>query len=67
MAAKKEKAHTFEEALARLEVIADTLENDNPDLSTALELYEESAKLLKGCTEMLDEAQKKIVVLSKGE
>jgi len=64
--AKKEKELTFEEALTRLEEIANILENDNPDLSKALELYEESAKLLKVCTTMLDEAQAKITVLSKG-
>lgn len=65
--AKKEKVQSFEEALTRLEDIANILENESPDLSKALELYEESAKLLKGCSEMLDEAQKKITVLTKGE
>lgn len=66
-AAKTKKAPSFEEALTRLEDIANTLENESPDLAKALELYEESARLLKGCSEMLDEAQKKIVVLTKGE
>ena len=65
--AKKEKELSFEEALTRLEEIANTLENESPDLSKALEMYEESAKLLKSCSEMLDEAQKKITVLTKGE
>lgn len=65
--AKKEKVQSFEEALTRLEDIANILENESPDLATALSLYEESAKLLKGCSEMLDEAQKKITVLTKGE
>ena len=65
--AKKEKELSFEEALNRLEEKANVLENESPDLSKALEMYEESAKLLKGCSEMLDEAQKKITVLTKGE
>lgn len=65
--AKKEKALSFEESLTRLEEIANVLENESPDLSAALSMYEESAKLLKGCSEMLDEAQKKITVLTKGE
>lgn len=65
MAEKKEKAPSFEQAIARLEEIASILENDSPDLAKALEIYEESAKLLKICTQMLDEAQKKITVLSK--
>lgn len=64
MAATK-KELSFEQSLSRLEEIANTLENESPDLSKALELYEESAKLLKNCSEMLDEAQKKITVLTK--
>ena len=64
MAATK-KELSFEQALSRLEEIANTLENESPDLSKALELYEESSKLLKNCSEMLDEAQKKITVLTK--
>ena len=66
MAATK-KDLSFEQSLSRLEEIANTLENESPDLSKALELYEESAKLLKNCSEMLDEAQKKITVLTKDE
>ncbi len=65
MAAKKEKELSFEEALLRIEQIANILENENPNLSEALGLYEESARLLKDCSDMLDEAQKKITVLSK--
>lgn len=67
MATKKEKELSFEEALTRLEEIAGILENESPDLAKALEMYEESAKLLKDCSGMLDEAQKKITVLTKGE
>ena len=70
MPAKKttenDKKLNFEDALTRLEQIADILENQNPALEKALELYEEGAKLLKECTGMLDEAQKKITVLTKG-
>lgn len=65
MAEKKEKAPSFEQAITRLEEIASILENESPDLAKALEIYEESANLLKICTQMLDEAQKKITVLSK--
>ncbi len=67
MPAKKttETKLSFEEALTRLEEIANILENENPELEKALELYEEGAKLLKECTGMLDEAQKKITVLTK--
>lgn len=62
---KKEKVPNFEEALTRLEEIASLLENSNPPLSTALELYEESAGLLKLCTTLLEDATQKITVLEK--
>ncbi len=63
--AKKEKAPSFEEALTRLEEIANLLENSNPPLDTALSLYEESAGLLKLCSSLLEEATQKITVLEK--
>ena len=63
----KKKELSFEESLTRLENIAQILENESPSLSQALEMYEESAKLLKNCTEMLEGAKAKIVVLSKEE
>ena len=39
--ANKEKEPSFEEALTRLQEIANLLENSNPPLDTALTLYEE--------------------------
>lgn len=63
--AEKETKLNFEDALTRLEEIADILENSSPSLEQALALYEQGAKLLKECTVMLDEAQKKITVLTK--
>ena len=62
--AQKEKL-SFEEALTRLQQIADLLENSNPPLSTALELYEESASLLKLCSALLEQATQKITLLEK--
>lgn len=63
--AKKEKEPSFEEALTRLQEIANLLENSNPPLDTALTLYEESASLLKLCSSLLEEATQKITVLEK--
>ncbi len=62
---KKETAPSFEEALTRLQEIADILENSNPPLDKALTLYEESAKLIKLCSSMLESATQKITVLEK--
>lgn len=61
----KEKVLSFEESLERLSEIADILENKNPPLSDALSLYEESTRIIKECTKMLDEAQIKITQVEK--
>ena len=65
--AEKKKEMSFEKALERLNVIADTLENGNPALEDALALYEEGASLLKSSMTKLKEAEAKITLLSKGE
>ena len=62
---KKDTVPSFEEALTRIQDIANLLENSSPALSEALSLYEESAGLLKLCTTLLDQAQQKITVLEK--
>ncbi len=67
MPAKKTevKELTFEEALVRLNEIADLLENQNPTLEQALSLYEEGASLLKKSAKQLSEAEAKITILTK--
>lgn len=71
MATKKtteeKKEMSFEEALERLNAIADALENDKPSLEKALALYEEGILLLKTNMIKLKEAEAKITLLSKGE
>ena len=70
MPAKKTKTEnkelSFETALERLNAIAEELEEKNPPLDKALSLYEESAGLLKLCSEKLKNAQAKITLLNKG-
>ena len=63
--ANKEITPSFEEALTRLQEIADILENSNPPLDKALTLYEESSRLLKLCSTLLESATQKITVLEK--
>lgn len=65
--AEKKKEMSFEAALERLNIIADTLENGNPSLEDALALYEEGAALLKDSMTKLKDAEAKISLLSKGE
>lgn len=71
MATKKttdeKKEMSFEEALERLNAIADALEKDKPSLENALALYEEGISLLKTNMTKLKEAEAKITLLSKGE
>ena len=55
---------TFEEALARLEQIAQALEDGNLGLDESLACYEEGVKHLKTCHKLLDQAERKIELLS---
>lgn len=65
MADKKEK--TFEESLNELEKIAQNIESGNLNLEQAIAEFEKGIKLSKECTEILDEAEKKINILVQGE
>lgn len=65
-ASKKEiSKRTFEQSLARLEKIVDSLEQGEVPLENAIELYEEGIELSKECTETLSKAELKIKKLSK--
>lgn len=57
----------FEEALAKLEAIVEKLEVGDIPLEEALEAFEEGVKLSRICLKMLDEAEKRIEILVKGE
>jgi len=55
----------FEEAMSRLENIAEKLEKGNLPLDRSLELFEEGMGLYELCSSQLEEAKKKIEVLTK--
>lgn len=57
---------TFEQSMERLEQIVKLLEKGDAPLEDALTLFEEGTTLAGKCGVMLDEAEKKIVRLSKG-
>lgn len=57
----------FEAKMARLDEIVRKMESGEGDLDGMLSLYEEGVKLSKDLNKMLDEAQQKVTVLSKGE
>lgn len=57
---------TFENALSQLESIVARLENGDLPLEDSLKLFEEGIKLSRFCNQKLNEAQKKVEVLLKG-
>ncbi|MBU4234690.1 MAG: exodeoxyribonuclease VII small subunit [Candidatus Omnitrophica bacterium] len=61
------KELSFEEALKRLEKIAEDLENDDVSLDVSLKHYEEGMRLIGLCNKKLEEAKKKVDVLVKKE
>ena len=56
----------FEEAMARLEQIVRALEGGNFPLDESLTLYEEGVKLVKLCSNRLENAEKRIKILVDG-
>ncbi|MFB0506806.1 MAG: exodeoxyribonuclease VII small subunit [Thermodesulfobacteriota bacterium] len=57
---------TFEDALSQLESIVARLENGDLPLEESLKLFEEGIRLSRFCNQKLNEAQKKVEVLLKG-
>lgn len=65
--AKSKNAPTFEEALKRIEEIVRSLDDGTAELDRSLELYEEGIGLVRLCSSMLDNAEKKIKILQSGD
>ena len=57
----------FEDALARLEQIVHTLEAGNLPLEESLTAFEEGIRLAKSCAKYLEEAERRIELLTKDE
>ncbi|HHT02414.1 MAG TPA: exodeoxyribonuclease VII small subunit [Firmicutes bacterium] len=58
---------TYEEALERLEQIVASLEAGDVALEEALQKFESGVKLVRRCTELLDQAEKRIACLMEKE
>jgi len=56
---------TFEESLKRLEDIVRELEGGEMPLEESLKVFEEGMKLLSLCSERLEEAEKKVTLLTR--
>ena len=57
---------TFEQATARIEEIVRLLEKGDAPLDKSLMMFEEGARLIKTCGNMLDKAEQTVVYLQKG-
>jgi exodeoxyribonuclease VII small subunit len=57
---------SFEQSLSRLDEIVRHLEKGDLPLSDSLKLFEEGTALLASASQMLDEAEQKVVKLRKG-
>lgn len=64
---KSETKKTFEDALAELEEIAEKLEDGSMGLDDSIKEFEKGIKLARLCQEKLEEAERKIEILQKGE
>ena len=62
----KQESQTFEQSLTRLEQIVRQMERGDVPLEQALALFEEGTGLVSSCTKLLDEAELKVVQLTKG-
>jgi exodeoxyribonuclease VII small subunit len=60
-----QKSACFEDALERLEEIVHRLEEGQIGLAEALGQYEQGVKLLRQCYELLENAERRIEVLSR--
>lgn len=62
MARKK----SFEEALNRLEEIAELMENNETGLENSIKLYKEGVELSIYCSEILNKAEQQVTELREG-
>ena len=62
----KQESQTLEQSLTRLEQIVKQMERGDVPLEQALALFEEGTGLVSSCTRLLDEAELKVVQLTKG-
>ncbi|MDR3124642.1 MAG: exodeoxyribonuclease VII small subunit [Endomicrobium sp.] len=61
---KKQPGLDFEKSLNRLQEIISEIENSSLDLDKALELFKEGNILVKKCSLKLDEAKKKVEIIT---
>ena len=63
----RKKKETFEVSLNRLEKIVQKMEDGNLALEESLQLYEQGVALTRVCSQKLEEAEKRIEILTRDE
>lgn len=58
---------TFEKAIGRLDEVVKLLEAGDAPLDQSLALFEEGTGLIKKCSQMLDAAEQKVVLLTQNQ
>lgn len=61
------KENTFEVSMSRLDEVVKLLERGDAPLDKSIELFEEGTALIKHLSKILDDAEQKVSLLSKGD
>lgn len=61
-----QKNQTFEENMQRLELIVRKMEQGDVPLEESLKLFQEGTDLVRKCTELLDNAQLQVKLVTNG-
>ena len=56
----------FEQAMKQIDAIVGRLEKGDVSLDESVKLFEEGTRLIRRCTELLDNAEQKVVLLQAG-
>lgn len=65
--ATRKKNVKFEDAIERLEFIVREIEKDDLSLEESIKIFQEGMELAAACNRKLDEAERKISIIMKGE
>lgn len=61
---KNEQAPTLEESFSQIETIIEEMERPDVTLDESFRLYKQGVEQLKNCNALLDEVEKKMLVLN---
>lgn len=67
MSTENSQQMTFEQALVKLETLVGEIESGRVSLEESITKYEEGTKLIEKCRLILNQAEKKIQLLSHGQ